>query len=100
MTAIVKIVNYEEFSQIYAIAISGELAYDIVDETPPGDTISDPLAQTDEAQKYLIDETVQMFHIPDCDFAEAMNVRHDQMFYGYRNDLLAQGYVPCGYCRP
>ncbi|MBE6875556.1 MAG: hypothetical protein E7496_02340 [Ruminococcus sp.] len=40
------------------------------------------------------------FHKPTCPSVSEMNYRNRVYFYGTREDAVAQGYSPCGNCKP
>lgn len=40
------------------------------------------------------------FHLPSCSGAASMKEENRQAFSGSREELIAQGYSPCGQCKP
>ena len=40
------------------------------------------------------------FHIPTCSWVGKMNNSNREDYTGSRNDLIADGYDPCGTCKP
>jgi DNA-entry nuclease len=40
------------------------------------------------------------FHAPSCSGVATMNEANKAVFTGDREDLIAQGYSPCGQCQP
>ena len=40
------------------------------------------------------------FHAPACSSAEEMGPENKKEFKGTREELLEQGYSPCGICNP
>ncbi|MBQ6860396.1 MAG: DNA/RNA non-specific endonuclease [Clostridia bacterium] len=53
-----------------------------------------------EKQDYVLNVNSRKFHLPDCDGVNQMSEKNKQNFNGYKNDLLSQGYEPCGICKP
>ena len=53
-----------------------------------------------EEQTYILNTSSHKFHLPDCSGAVNMNPDNRQEFTGSRETLLAQGYAPCGSCKP
>ena len=40
------------------------------------------------------------FHEPDCSGVASMSDANRQDYTGSRQDLIDQGYTPCGICKP
>ncbi len=49
---------------------------------------------------YILNTNSKKFHIPTCSSVEQMNEQNKQAYTGSREDLIAQGYSPCGRCHP
>ena len=49
---------------------------------------------------YILNTNSHKFHYPDCAGAASMSDANRQEYTGSREDLIAQGYEPCGQCRP
>lgn len=49
---------------------------------------------------YTINRNTGKFHYPDCRSVKQMNESNKQEYTGSRDDLVAQGYSPCGNCNP
>ena len=50
--------------------------------------------------KYILNTSGKKFHIPDCSSATATKAENKKEYTGNREDLISQGYVPCGKCNP
>ena len=48
---------------------------------------------------YIGNQNSRKFHHADCQFAQAMS-EENKVFFGSRQDAVAQGYVPCKWCEP
>lgn len=49
---------------------------------------------------YVLNTSRHTFHYPDCNSVNAMKESNRQDYYGSRDDLLLEGYHPCGVCNP
>lgn len=49
---------------------------------------------------YIINRNTGKFHYPDCLSVGQMKESNKQEYIGSRDDLIAQGYSPCGNCKP
>lgn len=65
---------------------------------------SSPAAETTEedasATTYVLNTSSKKFHKPDCAGAARIATQNRQETTASREDLLAQGYSPCGTCQP
>ena len=66
--------------------------------TPPGD--SSASSQDTAASEYILNTNSKKFHLPTCPSAAKIDASNRQDYTGSRQDLLAQGYTPCGSCKP
>ncbi|MCD8191239.1 MAG: DNA/RNA non-specific endonuclease [Oscillospiraceae bacterium] len=57
---------------------------------------SEPPSEAD----YILNTSSKKFHYPDCSGVESMAEKNKQSYTGSRDELIAQGYSPCGTCRP
>ena len=64
-------------------------------ETEPP-TVPDEPAGTD----YILNTNSHKFHYPDCSAVDNMNEKNKAYYTGDRDDLIEQGYSPCGWCDP
>ena len=55
---------------------------------------------TSEQQDYILNVKNKKFHKPDCSAASDISSANKQDFTGTRDQLIAQGYSPCGICKP
>lgn len=49
---------------------------------------------------YVLNTNTMKFHYPECNSVSKISDRNKQTYEGSRNDLISQGYVPCGSCNP
>lgn len=50
--------------------------------------------------EYVLNTNTKKFHLPSCPSAEKMSGDNRQDFTGSREDVIAEGYEPCGKCKP
>lgn len=49
---------------------------------------------------YVLNTNSMRFHLPSCSSVEQMSEQNRQDFHGTREELIEQGYEPCGNCNP
>ena len=49
---------------------------------------------------YILNTSSKKFHNPDCSGAATIKEQNKQTYTGSRDDLIAEGYSPCGTCKP
>ena len=59
-----------------------------------------PTEEVDTIGDYVLNIKTKRFHRPDCEGAISMNEQNRQEYHGSRNQLLLDGYKPCGGCQP
>ncbi len=55
----------------------------------------DPIEQT-----YILNTNTHKFHYPSCSGVDDIKDSNKETYTGLRDDLIAQGYEPCGQCKP
>ena len=66
----------------------------------PAQTASQSLSGGGQATLYIINKRSQVFHFPDCLSTEQMAQSNKLFSEKSREELLAEGYSPCGICNP
>jgi competence protein ComEC len=51
-------------------------------------------------QSYVLNTNSMKFHYASCSSAQKINRKNRKDYTGSRDDLINQGYSPCGYCHP
>ena len=59
--------------------------------------VADP---SSDVTTYVLNTNTRRFHLPDCPSVEDTREENRDEFTGTRDDLVAQGYEPCGRCQP
>ena len=74
---------------------TGESA--LADAAPPEPTIQAP---PEEEPSYVLNHNTRKFHRPSCSSVEDIKPSNREDYFGSREALIEQGYVPCKRCRP
>ena len=74
-------------------------------QAPTGDTGSetespDTSTGAEEPSTYVLNTSSHKFHYPSCSGVATMSESNKETYTGSREDLIAQGYEPCGQCNP
>ena len=59
-----------------------------------------PAQNQNNNKHYVINTNTGKFHTPECSSVNSMKANHRKDFNGTRQDLINQGYSPCGNCNP
>lgn len=57
-------------------------------------------AEEPQGTTYILNVRSMKFHYPDCSGVSNMNPENKREFVGSRDELIADGYSPCGICDP
>ncbi len=72
-----------------------------ITNTPDNDsTGSTPEGETPEGETYILNTSSKRFHHPDCSGVKTMKEENKQEYTGSREELIDEGYIPCGTCKP
>lgn len=55
---------------------------------------------TSEVRDYVLNTNTMRFHYPTCNSVTQMKEKNKKEFTGTREELMSQGYGPCGNCNP
>lgn len=66
----------------------------------PAQTASESLSGGEQVTGYIVNKRSQVFHSPDCPSTEQMAQSNKLFSEKSREELLAEGYSPCGICNP
>ena len=82
---------------------TGESA--LASDAPESGTANPETAGEDSAQEqkettYILNTSSRKFHLPDCSGVSSMKEENKSTYTGSREDLIEQGYEPCGQCKP
>ena len=55
---------------------------------------------TGERQEYIVNTSSRKFHLPSCSAVSKIKQENKKAYIGYRDNLVKNGYEPCGQCKP
>ena len=87
---------------VYNVQPGVEIDYATGESWETGDSAFSALESQAEEQKrdYVLNTSSKKFHRPDCPSVDSMSEKNQQEYHGTREELIAQGYEPCGSCHP
>ena len=81
----------------YATGASAASGEEVPQVSAPAQTTS---GSEEDTQQYVLNTSSKKFHLPDCSGVESMSPSNRQDYTGSRQELIDQGYSPCGICKP
>lgn len=69
-------------------------------ESWPADEKQPAQSDTAAGNAYILNTNSRKFHTEDCSNVKSIKEENKQTYRGSRDDLIAQGYSPCGQCKP
>lgn len=67
----------------------------------PGSAAADSRADhSSEEERYILNNNTKKFHDPGCSSVDDIKAKNKSEFTGTREQLIEEGYEPCGKCRP
>ena len=87
---------------VYNVQPGVEIDYATGESWETGDSAFSALESQAEEQEtdYVLNTSSKKFHLPDCSSVDSMSGKNRQEYHGTREELIAQGYEPCGSCNP
>lgn len=87
---------------VYNVQPGVEIDYATGESWETGDSDFSALESQAEEQEadYVLNTSSKKFHLPDCSSVDSMSGKNRQEYHGTREELIAQGYEPCGSCHP
>ncbi len=85
---------------VYCYNIQPDIEIDYL--TGESKYIGDEEQTTDssEKQNYVVNISTKKFHKEDCDSLKNTKEQNKKSYYGYRENLISNGFSPCGQCKP
>ncbi len=69
-------------------------------EQTENDTSSSLPSEPTEKYDYVLNKNTKKFHYPSCNSVASMSEANKEFYNGTRDELIADGYKPCGNCHP
>ena len=87
---------------VYNVQPGVEIEYATGESWESGDSpeSSQESAVESGEEHYILNTNSHKFHLPSCSSVDDMSEKNREDYYGSREDLIAQGYDPCGSCHP
>ena len=87
---------------VYNVQPGVEIDYATGDSRASGEASSSGESQAEEGEEehYVLNTRSHKFHQPTCPSVDTMSEQNKEDYYGTREELLDQGYAPCGSCQP
>ena len=63
-------------------------------------TLSESSGTMTDQQEYVMNTSSMKFHLPSCSSVRSIKDENKATYQGPREDLIAEGYEPCGRCNP
>ena len=63
-------------------------------------TDSGETGDSKQESTYVLNKNTKKFHVPSCSSAKDITEENKEIYKGSREDLVSQGYEPCGRCHP
>lgn len=99
----VEVLRTDELGDIYCTSDGTEVTFSYGEYHKDSDTsaaeIEEPQPDT-ISETYILNTNSRKFHRPDCSSASQINDANREEYTGTREELIEQGYTPCGYCKP
>jgi DNA-entry nuclease len=78
-----------------------EIDYETGENHAEGDVMTEEGGgREEETGTYILNISSKKFHLPDCSGVEEMKEKNKKEYTGSREELLEEGYSPCGACNP
>lgn len=90
-----QVLRTDEYGTITASSDGTQITWNV-----PGMEDADAQPSQSPQSTYILNTSSRKFHLPDCPSLEQMKDRNRKEFSGTRDELISEGYAPCGQCRP
>ncbi len=83
--------------------VTSEITEEITEETTIASTeevTSEASSAQDSETVYILNTSTKKFHYPDCRHVSSIKDENKSEYTGSRDDLIEEGYSPCGTCNP
>lgn len=100
----VEVLRTDELGDIYCTSDGTEVTFSYGEYHKDSDTsaaeIEEPQQPDTISETYILNTNSRKFHRPDCSSASQISDANREEYTGTREELIEQGYTPCGYCKP
>lgn len=99
----VEVFRTDELGDIYCTSDGTEVTFSYGEYHKDSDTsaaeIEEPQQPDTISETYILNTNSRKFHRPDCSSASQISDANREEYTGTREELIEQGYTPCGYCK-
>lgn len=103
-SARVEVFRTDELGDIYCTSDGSEVTFSYGEYHKDIETSSAEVEESQQpdtvAETYILNTNSLKFHRPDCSSASQISDANREEYTGTREELIEQGYTPCGYCKP
>ena len=89
---------------VYNVQPGVEIDYATGDSRESGESASSASQESQALEReeghYILNTNSHKFHLPSCSSVDSMSEKNKEDYYGTREELIDQGYEPCGSCQP
>ena len=86
---------------VYNVQPGIEIDYATGDSRLAGEETEETMSGSQsEEMEYVLNTGTKRFHKPNCSSVKDMKEENREDYFGTREELLAEGYEPCGRCKP
>lgn len=100
----VEVFRTDELGDIYCTSDGSEVTFSYGEYHKDSDTsaaeIEEPQQPDTISETYILNTNSRKFHRPDCSSTSQISDANREEYTGTREELIEQGYTPCGYCKP
>lgn len=100
----VEVFRTDELGDIYCTSDGSEVTFSYGEYHKDIETSSAEVEESQQpdtvAETYILNTNSLKFHRPDCSSASQISDANREEYTGTREELIEQGYTPCGYCKP
>lgn len=100
----VEVLRTDELGDIYCTSDGSEVTFSYGEYHKDADTsaaeIEEPQQPDTISETYILNTNSRKFHRHDCSSASQISDANRDEYTGTREELIEQGYTPCGYCKP
>lgn len=100
----VEVLRTDELGDIYCTSDGTEVTFSYGEYHKDSDTSAAEIEESQQpdtiSETYILNTNSRKFHRPDCSSASQISDANREEYTGTREELIEQGYTPCGYCKP
>lgn len=92
--------SYNAQPKITIDYLTGKSALNGEDPSDSDDENALPDDNSENETVYMLNTNSKKFHSEDCSYADSIAEKNKKTYYGTREELIEDGYTPCGTCKP